>query len=155
MIHKYINEPAWNPDYEWFVCRSQCIEYSLKRTYWDQWDEWNIEEDRDYYFGDDYDSGGYLSDESSTPDSPGPQTPKMLCRLGNLDFLSNLEEDDLCELQDTTIQSFSYEGVSPSPPSKSKFFIEDEDEDDGPPPFDEWFQQIAERNQLPVYQGAS
>ncbi|PPQ65377.1 hypothetical protein CVT24_011487 [Panaeolus cyanescens] len=151
MTHTYINEPPWNPDFEWFVSRSQCIQYSLKRTYWDQWDEWNIEEDREYYFGDNCEGSGYFSDESSSPDSPGPQTPKSLYRLRDLDFLSDEDDDYVCDSQDSKIQSFDYAGVLPSPSSKSKFFIEDEDEDDGPPPFDEWFQQIAERNQLSVH----
>ncbi|KDR83986.1 hypothetical protein GALMADRAFT_236543 [Galerina marginata CBS 339.88] len=114
---------------------------------------------------DELDRQSYMSDPSSRCDSPFPETPQDLQRLGSGFFSDTVEEDiadnfqqgyldypSVTDEEDTSLlpadqleyrSSSTYGEFRESP--KNKFFILDEDEDDGPPEFDEWFISIAKR----------
>lgn len=87
-----------------------------------------------------WDDQDYLSNS----DSSCLQTPSGLDGLGN-DFFF---EEDITEcrsyLEYPECPPVVEEGA-PSPRSKARFFLLDEDEDDGPPEFDDWYISIATR----------
>ena len=106
----------------------------------------------DPQFIDDEDYPGSRSDTSSNCESPLPATPTDLQRVSSGLFLSEDTETmsiDSGYLHQESVESLSEEVDFYDPHTrctgvKARFFI-DEDEDDGPPEYDEWYQAIAER----------
>ena len=85
-------------------------------------------------------------DDLSSCDSSCPQTPSLQDEFGDV-FLFEEDITECPTYQDYPDHSYVVPEDITSPKSKATFFILDEDEDDGPPEFDDWYLAIAKRAQ--------